>query len=203
MTPAPHTTEPTVPAIADVPVARKSDECTPIATEQLYRRYADRIRALARRAMSSALVRRVEVDDIVQSVFRRFFKAVDQGRYAIPSGEDLGDLLVAITLNRVRSEEAYHRAKRRDLRKTTGGEGLAEVPGPECSGDDLGRDLPVVVNELIESLPPDHRQVVADRMEGFEVAEIAARIGRSKRTVERMLQDARSRLKTLLADGAT
>jgi DNA-directed RNA polymerase specialized sigma24 family protein len=42
--------------------------------------------------------------------------------------------------------------------------------------------------------------VVELRMEGYEVAEIAQQTGRSKRTVERILQESRNQLKVLLAE---
>ena len=42
-------------------------------------------------------------------------------------------------------------------------------------------------------LPPDHRRAVELRMEGYEVREIALALGRSKRTSERLLQEARER----------
>src|SRR5688500_6266680 len=88
------------------------------AAEQLYRRYSDRLRALVRTNLSHGLSRRLDADDIVQSVFRRFFEAARQGRYMLPSGEELWDLLLVITLNRLRSEEQFHRAGKRDIRLT-------------------------------------------------------------------------------------
>ena len=60
------------------------------AAEQLYRRYSDRIRTLVRSNLSRGLSRRIEADDIVQSVFRRFFEAARQGRYLLPAGEEFG-----------------------------------------------------------------------------------------------------------------
>lgn len=172
------------------------------AADQLYRRYVDRIRMLAKRSMTAGLAGKVEADDIVQSVFRRFFVAVGKGRYAVPSGEELGDLLVAITLNRVRSAEVFYRAARRDLHRTDSNNALIEVSGCDRPCDDSGVGLSLVVKDLIKQLPPDHQEVVADRMYGYEVAEIAARMGRSKRSIERMLQEARSRLCNLLEGDA-
>ena len=151
--------------------------------------------------MSRGLATRVDTDDIVQSVFRRFFHAASHGRYRAPSGEDLGNLLAAITRNRLKSEEVFHRAAKRDLRHTVGGDGLLNVAGsPRSAGSE---DHPTAaVDELLALLPPQHREAVAQRMEGFEVAEIAARLGRSKRTVERILQEARQRLQIHFEDSA-
>ena len=171
----------------------------PLGAEQLYRCYAERIRVLVRNNMSRGLAGRLEVEDIVQSVFRRFFDAAGRGLYQIPSGEELGNLLVAITLNRVRSEEQFQRAAKRDLRQTVGGDVLEGLTDPNGGTDSrLEAFLEVTVAELIEQLPEQHRELVRLRMEGYEVAEIATRIGRSKRTVERMLQETRTRLQAFV-----
>src|SRR5215213_3826967 len=86
------------------------------AATQLYMRYAQRLRALVRSRCSSQLSRRLEPDDIVQSVFRRFFRRVLQGDYDVPPGEELWGLLLVIALNKIRTEEAFHRAGKRDVR---------------------------------------------------------------------------------------
>ena len=51
------------------------------AAALLYARYAERLRALTRRKSSSALACRLDPDDIVQSVFRTFFRRAAQGHY--------------------------------------------------------------------------------------------------------------------------
>ena len=56
----------------------------------------------------------------------------------------------------------------------------------------------MVVDEALERLPPLQREMVQLRIEGYEVAEIADKTGRSKRTVERLLQKSREKLGDLL-----
>jgi RNA polymerase sigma-70 factor (ECF subfamily) len=164
----------------------------------LYQRYSGRIAALVRSNLSRGLSRRVDADDIVQSVFRRLFRAASQGQYSLPSGEELWDLLVVMTLNRLRSEETFHRADKRDLRLTVSLD-VGLEPGPDGEpGGALYTFLAVAVDEAIGLLPEHYRQVVRLRMEGYEVAEIAGRTSRSKRTVERMLQEVRERLRPTL-----
>src|SRR5580658_3450132 len=77
------------------------------AATELYLRYAQRLRALVRSRCSPQLSRRLEPDDIVQSVFRRFFRRVLQGDYDVPPGEELWGLLLVIALNKIRTEEAF------------------------------------------------------------------------------------------------
>jgi RNA polymerase sigma-70 factor (ECF subfamily) len=171
------------------------------AAGRLYDRYVARLRALARAKLSADLAGRVDPDDIVQSVFRRFFQAAAREDYDAPAGEDLWDLLLVITLNRVRSEAAFQRAAKRDVRRTTKS-GAEEDPLAAVADrdDSAAAALRLHVAEALERLPTDYQRVVELRMDGYEVAEIARSIGRSKRTVERLLQEARGVLRATLVE---
>ena len=164
------------------------------AATQLYYRYAERLRTLIRARCSDQLARRLEPDDVVQSVFRRFFGQVMRGAYDVPPGEELWGLLLVIALNRLRSEEAYHRADKRDVRlcEPADSGALAAYPAADTA------ILELSVEDALERLPPGHRRLVELRIQGHEVAAIARLAGRSKRTVERILQDVRARLRSLL-----
>src|SRR5262249_42208020 len=143
---------------------------------------------------SADLSRRVDADDIVQSVFRRFFQAARQGNYDAPAGEDLWGLLLVITLNKIRSEKSYQRAAKRDVRRTAdpgNGFSLEQIAERNDGADAL---LRLHVEEALAQLPADYRAVVERRMEGHGVQEIARQTGRSKRTVERILQESRRAL---------
>ena len=89
-----------------------------LAANQLYQRYAARLHALAKSKLPADINSLVDADDIVQSTFRRFFDAARQGMYVAPTGEDLWNLLLVITLNRVRSLKTELRAAKRDTRRT-------------------------------------------------------------------------------------
>jgi RNA polymerase sigma-70 factor (ECF subfamily) len=161
----------------------------------LYLRYAGRLRALAAAQRSPALAARVDPEDIVQSVFRTFFRRAAQGQYDVPEGEEIWKLLLVIALHKIRDLGDYHRAARRDVRQTAGGmafdRAIAAEPGPD--GEALSV-LTIVIDELLDALPASHRPIVELRIGGNEVAEIAAQVRRSKRTVERVLQEFRQRL---------
>jgi DNA-directed RNA polymerase specialized sigma24 family protein len=182
---------------SDRSLLRRYSTGSEAAAALVYNRYAARLRALVRSKLSSPLTRRLDPDDIVQSVFRRFFHSVSQGNYSVPEGDDLWDLLLVITLNKVRTEEAFHRAGKRDVRLTAGGmwTGAALTA---LARHDSAVYFRLAVDEALERLPDLHREVVELRMAGHEVADIARQTGRSKRTVERFLQEARRQLSTLL-----
>jgi RNA polymerase sigma-70 factor (ECF subfamily) len=192
---------PAADAVSDRSLLRRLRGGSEDAATQLYVRYAQRLRALARANTSTQLARRVDAEDIVQSVFRIFFAGASQGLYDVPAGEDLWKLLLVIALNKIRSESVFHQAAKRDVRATAELDRLEPAAEPTDGVDFATSFLRLVVQDTLEQLSPSERQMLELRMEGHEVAEIAQRIGRSKRTVERGLQQARARLKRLLDEG--
>jgi RNA polymerase sigma-70 factor (ECF subfamily) len=168
------------------------------AAAQIYDRYACRLVALVRARCSADLARRLDVEDIVQSAFRSFFRVASTGVYEVPDGKDLWCLLLTITLNKIRAQGVFHRAAKRDVRLTTQ-LSAHETSGTVPSRKDAATDTTLrhALEESLEALPPQQRTLVELRIHGHEIAEIAQHVGRSKRTVERGLQQAVATLKTL------
>ncbi len=188
------------PELSDRTLLRLVVSGSETAAEQLYGRYVSRLKRLASAKLSPAVAQRIDAEDIVQSVFRRFFSAAGKGNYDLPSGDSLWSLLMVIALNRIRVLEEFHRAARRDVRRTISdspGDGLPTVAEQEQPNAILAR---LVISEAIERLPEHYQAVLSLRLEGYEVAEIATKTGRSKRTIERMLQDARQQLRSWLLE---
>jgi RNA polymerase sigma factor (sigma-70 family) len=169
------------------------------AATQLYLRYAGRLLHLARARCPSDLGRLVDPDDIVQSVFSSFFRGVRKGYYDVPPGEELWKLLLVIALNKIRAQGNHHRAAKRDIRLTSGSEGLEGCAAPVDDSGDVGVTfLHMVIDEALGRWPREQQRMIVLRIEGHEVAEIAALSHRSKRTVERVLQEFRQHLAGLL-----
>jgi DNA-directed RNA polymerase specialized sigma24 family protein len=165
------------------------------AAEQLYRRYAGRLMELTACRRSADLTARFDPEDVVQSVFRTAFERLRLGLYHVPEGGDLWGLLLVLAVHKVQKLAAVHHASKRDARITTGPNGL---DGAFRRDEEAGEFLRLVVNEVIEELPPAHRTIVRLRMESYEIAEIAARVERSSRTVERVLEQFRDRMGKVL-----
>src|SRR5207248_9809576 len=105
-------------SVTDGSLLRRLADGQETAADALYRRYAARIRALARAKLPEHLTARMDAEDVVQSVFRAFFQSARRGLYQVIDGEGLWCLLAAVTVNKVRSLHAYHAAARRDARVT-------------------------------------------------------------------------------------
>jgi RNA polymerase sigma-70 factor (ECF subfamily) len=152
-------------------------------------RYSQRLMALARRRLPDRLRGRVDPEDVVQSVYRSFFRRLADGRFQFEASLDLWRLLAAMTFYKVRNAIRFHQRERRDVRRETSMEGSAEgspyadpTPGPE----DLVTFLECL-EQLLARAPKNYREIVVLRLEGLSIAEIAERIDRSQRTVLRAL----------------
>ena len=172
------------------------------AATVLYRRYAKRLRHLIRAKCSAELARRVDAEDIMQSVFHAFFRGARGGCYEVPAGEELWPLLLVIALNKIRTQGTFHRAAKRDVRITCGLDDAKSLQQAVASleADEPMPFLHLIAEETLERMPPSQREVVELRVAGYEVEEIAAKVGRSKRTVERLLQTCRQQLSAMLAE---
>jgi RNA polymerase sigma-70 factor (ECF subfamily) len=170
------------------------------AATALYVRYAQRLSRLADRRTGADLRSRFESDDVVQSVFRTFFRRVARGAYDVPDGDELWGLLMVITLNKVRLAAARHRAAKRSVASTAGAS--PEILATLCSGDDEAARqlLRLTIDEYLAGLEPADRKILDLRIAGHEVDEVAQRCGRTKRTVERVLQRLREGLRRQVDD---
>ena len=163
------------------------------AATSLFLRYAGRLRGLAEQYCTGDLTRRFDADDVLQSVFRTFFQGVRKEAYDVPPGGEVWGLLMVIALNKVRNLVDFHHARKRDARQTTA------IPdaGPHTvlSEDESAADfLRMVLDEEVSRLPESNRAIIRLRLEGYEIDEIVTRVGRSRRTVERVLQAFRAQL---------
>src|SRR5579862_8992253 len=106
------------PKVTDKSLLRLFREGQPDAAKDLYHRYACRLMAFARSQLSSNLARRMEPEDLIQSVFAVFFQEARKGSYVVPANGDLWQLLLVMALNKIRTRGSYHHAAKRDSRVT-------------------------------------------------------------------------------------
>jgi RNA polymerase sigma-70 factor (ECF subfamily) len=199
----PHSTEPSLPPLyerSDRSLLRRLRRGEDDAATALYLRYAQRLLALTRSQASPELNRQLEAEDIVQSVFLSFFRKAARGMYDVPEGEELWNLLLVITLNKIRAKGNYFRAAKRDFRQTVSG-GFPDADAAPAAPDTAAlTELQMVIGELLAALPPKSAEIIELRIAGHEVAEIARLSQRSLRTVERTLQEFRQQLSALLSE---
>ncbi len=160
------------------------------AAEALFRRYADRLIALARTRLSPKLAHRIDPEDVVQSAYRSFFAGAREGQYTLQRGGDLWRLLAAITLHKLHDQAKHHGAGKRSV--------AAEEPlgQPEAREPSPVEALALVdqLEQVMRQLEPVQRRILELRLQGYTFEEIAADVRLSRRSVCRTLD----RIKELL-----
>jgi DNA-directed RNA polymerase specialized sigma24 family protein len=152
----------------------------------------------------------VDEEDIAQSVFSSICRGAAAGRFDnVNNRDELWWLLLAITkhkaVNFIRRETRQIRGEGRvRCEAQMGGEdGSKAFRLDELVGRDPAPDFVAMLDEeyqgLLTELGDDRlRQIAGLRIEGYEVSEIADKLGVSLRTVERKLNLIRSRWSKLL-----
>jgi RNA polymerase sigma-70 factor (ECF subfamily) len=159
------------------------------AAEELYRRYAQRLCALADHWIDEKLRRLVGADDVVQSVFRTFFRRTRQGEYQLDHSGSLWKLLVQITLNKVRKQAERHRAAKRSVAAEIYLDGERPCPETFARGPSL-EEVAAFIDELevlMAGLGDREPEIVRLCLEGYSAPEIATEVGCTRWTVRRVL----------------
>lgn len=160
----------------------------PQAATELFDNYVER----AHSRISKQLARRVDADDVVQSVFRTFFQRAKNGRFTLAESGDLWRLLAAITINKVNGQVKYHGAQKRDVRAETSqttSESLMGLSPEAVAADPSPLEAAVLEEELrgaLEQLSDDQQKIACQWMEGDSMAEIAETNVCSERKVYRV-----------------
>jgi RNA polymerase sigma-70 factor (ECF subfamily) len=169
------------------------------AGEMIVRRFAGRLVALAATRLGERLRRRVEAEDVVQSVFRTFFRRLDDGLTELRDWESLWGLLARITVLRICRHAERTSAARRDPGREVALEADVDSFDREPSTEEvlIAEELH---RQLLDEMQEKYRPIVQNILEGKTHEAIARELGTSLSTVERVHRRARERL-TALLDG--
>ena len=119
---------------------------------------------------------------------------MDQPRSVLRSAD-----VAAPSLRQATSAPAVVTAAKRDVRLTSGGKSLEYAIDNVEHADASQTFLRMAIQEALATLPAKHRRIVELRIQGFEIAQIAQETGRSRRSVERVLQETRKKLDTFFS----
>lgn len=144
----------------------------------------------ARRLMGSRLRRRVTEEDVVQSVFRTFYRRNSNGECEFDHTGALRNYLWTIMTNKVRRYAERHHAQIRNVMSEIEMEGSPQTslirdqrPGPE--------EWAVVRDEirvLTRGFVPRDLKILQLRFDGHASSEIAEQVGCSRWTVRRVVE---------------
>jgi RNA polymerase sigma factor (sigma-70 family) len=156
-----------------------------------------RLVGLARLHLDSRLRPKIDPEDVVQSVFHRFFQRHAEGQFHLEGWNGLWALLTAITRRECQRCREHFHAAARDVR--------AEVDDGRQVGEQAARDptpegailLAEQIELLLRGLEGRDRNIVSLRLQGYLPGEISARLDRPERSVYRVLERAKQRLRRL------
>jgi RNA polymerase sigma factor (sigma-70 family) len=175
------------------------------AAEELLKEFGPRLRAHARPLLRGRLQQKVAPEDAVQTVYYSFFEGLDEGLFHASSRGELGALLSRMLVRQcIRHTKVFHAQQRALWREVymnarhPGGHGPHELLAHELTPEEAA-----VVNELLakmlEPLDSQERTIMTRFLEGETAAEIAERVGCSKRLVQLIVAKSRKRLEQLCA----
>jgi DNA-directed RNA polymerase specialized sigma24 family protein len=177
-------------------------EGDPQAADVLFSLYAQRLTRVAEQHLSRRLAGRLDGEDIVQSVFRTFFRRSAAGEFKIDGSAQLWRLLVKITVLKARAKGRFHSAAVRDVTVEAADDGnsylreaVAREPGPE--------EAAVLVDQietLLRGLLPFHCHVLEQRLQGHGPSQIAVNLKVSRQTVHRIIALFRQRLERVAGE---
>ncbi len=176
----------------------------PAAAQAIWQKYFVRLARLARGKIKERQRRVVDEEDIALSAFNSFFRGVADGRFPkLDDGKDLWQILVMLTERKAVDQIRRHMAAKRGGGQVRGDSafqkaddsssprGMDQLAGAEPSAEFVSSFLETCENLLSRLNDPELVQVVLYKMEGYSNEEIAAKLGRVTRSVERKLHTIR------------
>lgn len=165
---------------------RSGDE---LAGKQLFAHYARELSKQAQSHISARLARRIDGEDVVQSVFRTFFRRDAIGEFTINSHVDMFRLLAKITARKTQTQARRHTSQMRDIAAESPDsapdwllEAMDQDPGPAEAAE-----LADLMQAILRGLPEAHGQILAMRLAGYSQTDIAAELGLARMTIHRVL----------------
>ena len=179
--------------------ARKED-----AVQELFSRFTERLIRLARGQLAVRLQTKEDPQDIVQSAMRTFCLRFADGQFTVGGWDSLWAILAKITTRKCLDRSERYGAAKRNIRREVELDSAAPY-GPELelwSREPRPEDallLAETVESLLKSLANDReRNILELALQGYSPQEIGPQVGRTTRSVQRVLARVREHLTSAL-----
>ncbi len=174
------------------------------AATAVFRRFVDRLIALAASRFDPWMRDHADAEGVVMSAYKSFFVRNRRGDFDLAGWDELWALLACITVRKCGKRRSSMRAARRDARREVrppaSARRLAGLPDRSPTPDEAAA-LAETVERLFEAMGPDDRPIVEHILMGYTAEEVAGRLDCSERTVRRVRQRAKHRLRRLILVG--
>lgn len=171
------------------------------AARLLWRRYFDKLVAVARKHLNNAPRRVSDEEDVALSVFRRLCDGATRGRLEdIENRDELWRVLVAMTANRAIDQKRFDAQQKRGGGQVQGDSALTDFARGSGPGGFDQLAAPDPTPEFLTMLADEHqrlmrlldnetlRQIAQSKLDGFRNEEIAEQLGTTCRSVQRKLR---------------
>jgi RNA polymerase sigma-70 factor (ECF subfamily) len=166
---------------------RAGDEA---AARDVYEWWAWRLIDLTRARLGRAIAVKEDPEDVVQSVYRSFFRRYGMGHFRVDDWHDVWALLVTIALRKCANRRLFYAAECRDPRREAS-LGPVEPNTTDPTPEDEAM-LAETVERLLLRFPTEERAVVELSLQGHTVKEISASLDRPERSVYRIREHVRA-----------
>jgi RNA polymerase sigma factor (sigma-70 family) len=167
----------------------------------VFRRYVRRLIVLAARQFDAWMRDRADVENVVLSAYKSFFLRNGRGEFDLADWDELSSLLAVMTLRKCTKRRKHMCAGRRDARRQVdlpaGDEDTLQLLDRAPTPGDAAI-LTETVARLFQAMTPDDRPIVEQILMGFTAGEVASQLDCSQRTVRRVRQRAKQRLRRLM-----
>jgi DNA-directed RNA polymerase specialized sigma24 family protein len=163
------------------------------AAQRLWERYFEQLVQLARKRLRGATRADCDEEDAALSAFDSFCRGVKNGRFPrLDDRDDLWRILVVLTQRKVADQVRHEMTLRRGGGNVRGeltvdGSGLDQLPSLEPTPE-FAAILAEEYRRRLEALGSENlRRVAVWKLEGYTADEVAARLGCTRRAVQRKL----------------
>ena len=166
------------------------------AARELLTRYESKVRMVVRRQLPRLLRSRFDSLDFLQSVWGSFFYRIRTGSNDLDEERNLVAFLAWAARNKVIDEYRRAASQRQDIHRESRLRNVGDDGGELVAPDETPSQVvqaQETYGRLRALLPEDRRVIVEMKVAGFSCQEIGQRLGVSERTVQRVLEDLRSR----------
>ena len=173
--------------------------------EVVFHRFAGQLMVQAKQRLNPRLRQKIDPEDVVQSVFKSFFRRQADQPFDLENWESLWGLLLQITIRKCHRWVEHYGTHRRNL-----GAEVSTTPTDkssmnfEAEGHEPRPSEIAVLNEMLDGLQqglePVEWEILSLRLQDYTVPEISVKVQRSERTVGRLLQRIRQHLAKQLAE---
>jgi|ERR1043165_2465765 RNA polymerase sigma-70 factor (ECF subfamily) len=173
------------------------------AATAVYQRFARRLIAQVRKQLGPRILKRIDPDDVVQSVFKSVFVRLADGQFTLGDWDSLWGLLTRVTLHKCLKWTDYFHAQSRSLDR----EGTPSAPASDSdnSWEFIDREptppeaamLAETVEQVLLGLNKHEQEIVTMSLQGYQAAEISAQLGCTEAKVYRLRNRIRRRLERM------